>query len=265
MILRWLKSGRYHEYDRLPRFGTESQTIAPGQTKPLAEVEGAGIVTSLKLLANKRVLDNDDLWLEVTVDGEKRPAIAAPARYLFPALERNYENYVLQDQGGPTLRLAMPFGNGITVSATNRGGRPLRNLGASVSVQRAGAGVTEKEIAARMRLRGVFRPAASGNSELIRQQGTGRWVGLVYQLPDEEPGGIASLLVDGRPVGGWSAETLEPLLGAAGDFRKHLSGRQGVLCWRYLLLAPVSFQKSIVLTDGGNQVGDRLALFYLKK
>jgi len=264
-ILRWLKSGRYHQHDRLPRFGTENQTIKPGQTQPLAAVEGAGIVTSLKLMANKRVLENDDLWLEVTVDGEKRPAIAAPARYLFPALKRNYENYVLQDQGGPTLRLAMPFGNGITVSAANRGGRPIRNLGVSLSVRRAGAGVTQKEIAARMRLRGVFRPAENGNNELINQQGSGRWVGLVCQLPDEEPGGIASLLIDGRPVGGWSAETLEPFLGGAGDFRKHLSGREGVLCWRYLLLAPVSFQKSIVLTTGSDRVGDRLALFYLNK
>jgi hypothetical protein len=116
-----------------------------------------------------------------------------------------------------------------------------------------------------MRLRGVFQPAAEGTSELVRQKGTGRWVGLVYQLPEGEPMGTDSLLVDGRPVGGWSAATLAPFLGEAGDFRKHLSGREGVLCWRHLVLAPVEFRESLVLTSGGNRVGERLALFYLKK
>jgi hypothetical protein len=100
---------------------------------------------------------------------------------------------------------------------------------------------------------------------MIHQEGSGRWIGLVYQVPPGEPMGIDSMLVDGRPIGGWSSATLDPFLGEAGDFRKHLSGRQGVLCWRHLLLAPVDFRESLVLTNGGNRVGGRLALFYLKK
>jgi len=116
-----------------------------------------------------------------------------------------------------------------------------------------------------MRLRGVFQPAQEGTGDLIRQEGSGRWIGLVYQLPEGEPAGIDTLLVDGRPVGGWSAATLTPFLGDVGDFRKHLSGRQGVLSWQYLLLAPVDFQESLVLKTGGNRVGERLVLFYLKK
>ncbi len=260
-ILRWLGSGRFHQHDRLPRFTSDSQTIEPGQSADLVHVDGAGIVKSLKLATQNRVLDNNDLWLEVTIDGEKQPAVAAPARYLFPALRGNYDNYVLANQGGMTSMLAMPFADGITVSAVNRGGRPVRNVAATLSVERA----APQQVAKRMRLRGVFQPAQEGASEIISRKGGGRWVGLVYQLPEGDPAGIHSLLIDGRPVDGWSAATLDPLLGDSGEFRKHLSGRQGVLCWRYLLLAPVGFQQSLVLTCGGNRVGERLALFYLKK
>lgn len=262
--LRWFGGGEFHEQDGLPRFGGERETIEPGQTKQLAAVEGAGIVKSLKLLADKRVLDNNDLWMYVTVDGEQRPALSAPVRYLFPALERNYDNYVLADQGGPTNMLAMPFGNGITVAVSNRGGRPIHGVGTLLSVQPA-TDKTRDDILGRMRLRGVFQQARKGQDELINQEGAGRWVGFVYQVPQGDPTGIASLLVDGRPLDGWSAASLDALLGGSGDFRKHLSGRKGVLCWRYLMLAPVGFRESLVLTDGGNRVGERLTLFYLKK
>ena len=263
-VLRWLKGGSFHEHDPLPRFKSESKTVEPGRTEELVHVDGAGIVKQWKLLAAKKVLDNNDLWLEVTIDGEKRPAISAPARYLFPALRQSYENYVLADQGGLTCVLAMPFADGITVAASNRGGKPIPAVSVSLSVQKANAG-NKSDIAGRMRLRGIFQPAQENTSELVHQEGSGRCVGLVYQLPEGDLEGIDTLLVDGRPQSGWSAGTLDPFLGDAGDFRKHLSGRQGVLSWRYLLLAPVDFQKSLVLKTGGNRVGERLVLFYLKK
>ncbi|MFH1919478.1 MAG: family 16 glycoside hydrolase, partial [Planctomycetota bacterium] len=263
-ILRWLGGGRFHEHDRLPRFSSDPVTIEPGGRAEMVHVDGAGIVKSMKLIAAGTVLDNNDLWLEVTIDGEKEPAVSAPARYLFPSLYGNYDNYVQADQGGPTTFLAMPFGEGITVAVANRGGRPIPGVGVSLSVQQAHE-ATKNEIAGRMRLRGVLQPAQEGTSELIRQEGSGRWVGLVYQVPEGEPAGIDTLLVDGRPIGDWSAPTLDPFLGESGDFRKHLSGRQGVLCWRHLLLAPVDFRESLVLKNGGNRVGERLVLFYLKK
>lgn len=264
--LRWIGSGgrQFHQYDGLPRFRSERKTIEPGQTIELVRVDGAGIAKSLKLLADARVLENNDLWLEVTVDGEPRPAVAAPVRYIFPALTRNYENYVLADQGGPTCFLAMPFGNGMTLAAVNRGGRPIPGVGAELSVEQAND-QTRPDIVNRMRLRGVFLPAREGNNELINRKGAGRWVGLVYQPPDGDPAGIATLLIDGRPVEGWSAAGLDPFLGGSGDFKRQLSGRAGVLCWRYLMLAPVEFQKSLILKDGGNRLGERFALFYLKK
>ena len=262
--LRWIGSGKFHEYDPLPRVSAERQTVEPGQTLKLVQVDGAGIVKTLKLLADKRVLENNDLWLEVTVDGESGPALAAPARYVFPALTSNYDNYVLADQGGPTCFLAMPFGNGITVAVSNRGGRPIPGVGLSLSVEKADQ-QSQADVAGRMRLRGVFQTAQNASDELINQRGSGRWVGLVYQPPEGDPTPLATMLVDGRPVEGWSAASLDAFLGLSGEFRRQLSGRQGALCWRYLLLAPVDFQKSLVLKHAGHQVGERLALFYVNR
>lgn len=258
--LRWFGSGRYHGHNRLPRFRGQPKTIEPGQSVELVHVDGAGIVESLTLATDKRVLENNDLWLELTVDGENSPAVSAPARFLFPALTRNWGNYVLQDRGGPTNMLAAPFSAGVTIAAVNRGGRPIKDLAAVISVRRT----SEKDANRRMRLRGVFQEAGD-SGRIIDRQGAGRLVGLVYQLVGDESPGVNSLLVDGGPTDGWSAGTLDPLLGGQGEFRKHLTGRQGSLAWRYFLLAPVEFKKSLVLSADRNQVGQRLALFYLTK
>lgn len=263
-ILRWLGSGRFREHDGLPRLESNPADLLPGQRTEMVAAEGAGIVKALKLRADKQVLDSDDLWLEVTIDGEKSPAVAAPVRYYFPELRQNYDNYVMADQGGLTSFLPMPFGNGIKVALHNRGGRTLRGLSVVLAVEQATAD-SERQIAGRFRLRGVFHTAQQGTDEIIRQAGRGRWVGLVYQLPDGGDSGIAALQVDGRPQSGWSADTLDSFLGAQGDFRKQLSGRQGMLCWRYMLLDPVEFRQGLVLKAGSRSVGDRLILFYLAK
>jgi len=258
------KFGAHREHDPLPRFESPKKTIEPGKTETLLHVDGAGIVEWLKLRADKKVLGNNQLWLEVTIDGEATPAVSAPARFWFPGLagQGNYGNFVLVDRGGPANRLAMPYGNGITIAARNCGDSPIENVGVSISVQQA-TEQTRDPIARRMRLRGVFQPAQDGTDALIRQTGTGRWIGLVCQVPPNEPTRIVQLAVDGRPVEGWTADSLDAFLGRGGDFRAALSGRHAGLCWRYLLLAPVDFQQSLVLK--ANNVGDRLALYYVKK
>ena len=62
---------------------------------------------------------------------------------------------------------------------------------------------------------------------------------------------------------------LDPFFGRPGegtDFFTALSGRQGSLAWRFMMLAPVSFEESIAVeANEGDAVGGRLALFYLAK
>ena len=53
--------------------------------------------------------------------------------------------------------------------------------------------------------------------------------------------------------------------GESNNFTRALGGRRGPLAWRYLLLAPVSFERSLALeANPGDKLGDRLALFYIK-
>lgn len=259
--------GIHREYDPMPRFESVKRTIQPGQREPLIHIDGAGIVEWLKLRAKKELLNNNDLWLEVTVDGESRPAIAAPARFWYPGLagQGRFHNFVMVDRGGVTNRLAMPFGNGITIAVLNTGAQPIHEVGLAVSMTPA-TEQTRNDICQRMRLRGVFQPAQEGASDLIQQAGCGRLVGFVYQQPEGTPTGIDMLVIDGQPQDGWAATSLAPLLGGKhGDFRSCLSGRRGAFSWCYLWLSPVEFQKSLVLKANTGKLGDRLALFYLQK
>jgi len=84
----------------------------------------------------------------------------------------------------------------------------------------------------------------------------------VYEVPPEGDSGIYSVVVDGRPIDGWSSDNLDALVGRSGDFRGLLSGRQGVLCWRFLHLNPIDYKESLLITAGGNRVGPRLVLYY---
>ena len=255
--------GVHREFDPRPRFQSTQKTIAPGKTERLLRLDGAGIVHWLKLKADKKVLATSDLWLEVTVDGQKEPAISAPARFWFAPLvdQGNFPNFVCTDRGGVTNMLAMPFGDGIAIAAANRGQRPVRDVGLIASVEPA-TEQTRKDVLGRMRLHGVFRAAQDG-SELLRLEGRGRWVGLVFDQPADEPMGIDSLAIDGRPAGAWTSPDLAALVGQAkGDFRAALSGRHGTLSWRYLMLEPVDFHKSLVLQTTARRLGPRLAIFY---
>ena len=260
-----LRANRFRDFDPMPKVDGEPQTIAPGKTVKLVELDGAGVARWVKLKAEKEVLRTDDLWLEVTVDGEKCPAVSAPARFWFPGLTGpgGFFNYVLFSREGLANILAMPFSDGITVSARNCGKTPIQNVGAQIYYE---PDPTRGQIAGRMRLRGVFRRAGQGSDLLACLEGRGRWVGLVYAEPNAENTAIRSLVIDGKPAEGWADARLDGFLGnGSKDFRGALSGRYDGLVWRYLMLAPVDFKKSFVLKINHNCPGDRLTLFYVPK
>ena len=253
--LRWFGSGRFRRHTPYPQHASERTTLAAGETGELLDVEGEGVVTQLTLNGSRSLLENNDLWIHVRVDGEAEPAVSAPVRFLFPGLVGNYGNYVLADQDGPTTMLAFPFGNGFSVALENRGGRDLEEIGVAATVTPlAGA-------ADRLRLRGAFIPGGEGKA-LVERSGRGRWVGLVYEIPKEGESGIEGLSVDNRPVEGWSADDFDAFLGAGEEFRRHLSGRADPLLWRFLVLAPVEYEESLLLKTTGNRLGDRLLFFY---
>ena len=262
--------GVHREHDPQLRIISEKKSISPGESAVLAHVDGAGLVRWVKLLAWDEVLQNNGLWLSATIDGEDRPAISAPARFWFPGFadtsKNNYYNYLLMKRGGATNLLAMPFADGITITAENRGKHTVDDVGIDLSIEKA-TEQTRADITARARLRGIFLPAEKNAKQLFREDGRGRWVGLVCQVPKDGPvAARLNLTVDGQPMKNWTNTSFSEFLGMDSvGFRRCLSGRQNGLAWRYMLLAPVDFHESIQLDATAGGVGGRLALFYLYK
>jgi hypothetical protein len=265
-----VQGGKLRQAEIYQRIEVEPRTIEPGTTLELARLEGAGLVNWLRLNASPATLKNDNLWIEVTVDGESLPAIAAPARFLFPAFSadkpREFNTMVQTQEGGFANLLAMPYGSGLVVAARNRGTEKIDGVGFSMSVDPA-KDANRADYAARARLRGIYEPAGTADRPLVQMLGAGRLVALSYEQPDGATTGLAGLEVDGQSVEGWAMEDLDPLWGRLGEGENYytaLAGHRDSLGWRFFVLDPVSFAKSLKLIAHGEKLGGRLALFYVK-
>ncbi|HJT34528.1 MAG TPA: family 16 glycoside hydrolase [Pirellulales bacterium] len=257
--------GTHREADPLPRSGLQNQKINEADRATLVELTGAGIVEWTKLVAAPSLLEDDDLWLEVTFDGEPQPALAAPARYFFPGLHGgNYPNYVVLDRGGWTNLLAMPYRSGLTIAVSNHGRRPVSPVGVTVSHQPLD---DPHDPRLAHRLRGVYSTHGDPPGRAwITQNGRGRWIGLVTQYGKAVPG-VEALIVDGQSRDGWKSNDLRTFMGIeprSSNERHSFCGRYGGFQWRFFLPAPIDFERSLELrSTQGPQLGDRLALFYM--
>ncbi|MGE0608022.1 MAG: family 16 glycoside hydrolase [Pirellulales bacterium] len=261
--------GTHREHDPLPRVRGNGSPLAAGQRATLVELDQSGVVEWFKLHADKSVLANDDLWLEMTFDGAEPPAVSAPARYIFAGLQNaeNAQNFVWTYRDGFTCFLPLPFANGLRIEAVNRGQQPIAELSMTVSVDRR---ADQPESIPPFRLHGLFQPQATASqAALLSQAGHGQWIGFIQATPRDGSTGIALLSVDGGEQPGWASDSLDLFFGSNGqqaDLRQVLCGHRGGLAWSWLHLAPVWFEKSIEMqAREGDVVGDRLALFYLHK
>lgn len=288
----WLPATIYHQQkfqwgatralEPLPLLRAERKTIPAGGREVLLRTEGAGLVERFRLLAPKRVLDNQNLWIEVAVDAHDEPAIAAPARYWFPGLvgQSNWANTLMVEQGGLATVLAMPFGDGISISAVNRGDASIEGVGAEILVRPAellgdapgalpGPAASDGQPGApRVRLFGRFLPAGQQPDRLAAGESAGwaRWVGVVWEVADSAAAdaapAIEGLWVDEQPRDGWASPSFDLLLGRQGEFRACLAGRKGRLAWVYPILAPAEFERSFALRLAGPLQADRLVWYY---
>ena len=266
--------GVVRQHDPYLRITSDRMDVVPGDGVELIAADGAGLVHWVQIHCEKQQLKTDDLWIEVSIDGENEPAISAPVRYYFSgaAAAGRYGNYLLTERGGAINRLAMPFGDGIRMSLRNHGTDPIGDLALTASIQQAVDEREKKDFTSRLRLRGTFDPTPADQTSrtLFERKGRGRWVALVCDAGEGKFADVAidSLQIDGRPMDGWQPLSLDGLLGCpkqAEDFLGALSGRKGNLAWRYLLLAPVDFDREIVANvPEATNVGGRLALFYVR-
>lgn len=265
--------GVVRQHDPYLRITSDRAEVAPGDAVELVAADGAGLVQWVQIHCAKQQLITDDLWIEVSIDGENKPAISAPVRHYFSgaAVAGRYGNYVLTERDGPINRLAMPFGDGIRMSLRNQGNEPIGGVALTVSIQQATDEEEKADFANRLRLRGTFAPATDdqANRILFERGGRGRWVALVYDMGEGTLADVTidSLQIDGQPMDGWQPVSIGGLLGCPQqeeDFLGALNGRKGNLAWRYLLLAPIEFDREIVANvPEGTPVGSLLALFYM--
>ncbi|HWA98523.1 MAG TPA: family 16 glycoside hydrolase [Pirellulales bacterium] len=206
--------GSLRKYDPAAKQQSELVTIAPGATVPMLKLDGSGFIEWFRLHASKNVLAANDLWLEVTVDGEATPAVAAPVRHLFPGLAqgKNYRNFVVTSRDGFTQRLAIPYGNGVTLALTNRGKRAVKEVELFVSYEPKPAG--DPVLAARLRSQWL------DGSQSAPQAREGRIVGLVAATTTSGNDALGALL--GLPA-------------KPDELRQALSGRSEGLAWRWWL------------------------------
>ena len=139
--------GKIRDFDPDPRVSSETVELQPGERKELLSYNGSGVVQWLQLSAPVTVLENNDLWLEIAVDGEAEPSIAAPARFYFPGLEegKRFENYLLTTTGGGIVsRLPLPFSGKVVASLKNVGRKPLAGLALKASIAERPVEATQK-------------------------------------------------------------------------------------------------------------------------
>lgn len=260
--------GVHREHDPYRRVQGQAKEIPPGKSETLVRVDGAGVVHWVKLLADKKLLESRDLWLEAFTDGRPQPDVATPVRYWFPGLagQGNFQNFVLVERGGVTNMLAMPFSRGIRLALSNRGSRSIRNVGLAVSVHTLPSASTGSLLLNPMRLRALYRPASLTDSlaETRVSGAAGRWIGVVCEAGGKALPKGAFVTIDGHEAPGWGPTESDLFFGPPGDFRTCGAGRRGALAWRYLLLEAVDFQKSFALRWPADTPPEQLLIFYVR-
>jgi len=265
-----MDGGRLRELSAAASHTSPPRSLAPAEQAEVLNISGGGVSQWLSLHAPASVLANDDLWIEVAVDGEAQPALAAPARYWFPGIpaRKTWHNFVITaDEVDAksdvfTNRLAIPFANGLTVRLRNRGTQPVENVGATVSVIPADDPLLAGGLPKR-RLRGVFSSQSRSTStssgsgaadttdavKPLALSGHGRLVGIVCQSSEDATPRIALLSIDDQARGAWTGYPLAdaPPGQAAGPLFQPLAGRAGGLAWHHWLLTPLDFERSLEL------------------
>lgn len=273
---------RIRELEPRPRISAAPRPIKAGERVELLSQTGTGIIEWLRLQGtNSLLLADDCLWLEVTIDGESTPAVSAPARFWFPGLAdgKSFENFVhTNTAGGMLTRLAMPYGTSWKLTAINKGAKTLPGVGA-VALVKPSTAETQAEIAARPRLRGIYRTASEiGSAPFIDLAGKGRFVGLVAETSTGTTGSpstptgridLAGITLDGQPLAALEDPGFGTFFGHAmgkGDFTAALSGQRKGLIWRYCFLSPLDFEKRFEMRTTPSEIGcNRLAWFYVEK
>jgi hypothetical protein len=134
---------RYSSFD--PTGGnSDNVKLAPGETKTLAEIDGAGIVKHLWFtISSKDPLHKRNLVLRMFWDGQEHPSVESPIGDFFgQGWGMDYLFSSLPLAAGPrdgkalVCYFPMPFGDGARITIENQGAEPVDALYFYIDVER---------------------------------------------------------------------------------------------------------------------------------
>jgi len=258
--------GTLRRHDPYSHVDATAPQVEAQQRVELLSLQSAGVVYWLRLEGGETLISSNDLWLEITVDGEAFPSIACPVRMWNAPLVGGvgHRSFLATASDGFVNRLAIPYNNGLTIAVHNRGTRTFTNVGvtASFTAVPLDAESTHRK---RGRLKTGYA-AANGNKRSIQLNGKGRLVGLIVDGDLQAKPFLSSLSIDGKPQTVWNRASLEDVFGttastSAGQYDL-LSGQDGGMAWRYFVLAPIEFSSSLSVDFSQSSRMHRLLLYY---
>jgi hypothetical protein len=255
--------------------GRHDWPIQPGETRPIAEIQGAGAIVHVwTTIASKDKNHLKNLVLRMYWDGEKAPSVEAPIGDFFGLGHARYYQYwstpiQIGVDKGLNCFWRMPFSNGARITVSNEGPVPVEAFYYYVDYQKYDAPRNESG-----RFHAVYRQAypcpKGANYVILEAEGRGHYVGCNLSVHNRAGGwwgeGDDMIYVDGdeKPslygtgsedyfCGAWcyGESFSQPFSGPYFGNPLNDGGHTQNALWnvyRYHLEDPIPFRKSIRVT-----------------
>ncbi len=266
-------AGRHSSYDRTGgnMDGGQDEPIQPGETRTIAQMEGAGAVTHIWMT----VCTKDPHYLKNFVlrmywDGENDPSVESPLGDFFGLGHGRYYAYAclpiqIGTEQGFNCFWRMPYGNGARITVTNEGPIASRAFYFYVDFH-SYASLPEDTGRFHAQYRQAFPPTPGENYVFLEATGRGHYVGCNLSIHNRSAGwwgeGDDMFYIDGEERPSLHGTGSEDYFCGAWSYGKPFSnlyfgcpliegGHVQNALWnvyRYHLEDPIPFTKSIRVT-----------------
>ena len=271
--LKDFAAARHSSYDRTGgnMDGGQDNPIRPGETRVIAQMEGAGAITHIWMA----IMSKDDMHLKNFVlrmywDGEEAPSVESPLGDFFGLGHNRYYQYAcLPIQIGTDKGLncfwRMPYSDGARITVTNEGPVPSRAFYYYVDYQKF-TSLAPDTGRFHAHYRQAYPPIPGENYVILEAAGRGHYVGCNLSVHNRAAGwwgeGDDMIYVDGESHPSLHGTGSEDYFCGAWSYGKPFSnlyfgcpfiegGHEQNALWnvyRYHLEDPIPFKKSIRVT-----------------
>ena len=260
--------------------GRQDTPIQPGETRPMAKIEGPGSITHiwLTISAAKDPRHLRNLVLRMYWDGETTPSVECPLGDFFGLGHAQYYQYdslpiQIGTSNGLNCFWRMPFASGALVTVTNEGPEPIRAFYYYVDYQQYNTLPLETA-----RFHAQYRqsfPCKPGeNYTILETAGKGHYVGCSLSIHNRNDGwwgeGDDRIFIDGEEFARLQGTGSEDYFGGAWCYgpafsnqyfgcplrgEDKINGLWNVYRWH--IEDPITFDKSIKVTIEHGHANDR--------